>query len=56
MAAHWLDPDLTPRDAEEIVREHAEPVEAFEWYPVGREVGNVRNEGLGLIRRSTKHP
>jgi putative SOS response-associated peptidase YedK len=48
-AAHWLDPELTPREAEEIVRDHAEPVEVFEWYPVGREVGNVRNEGQDLI-------
>ena len=39
-AAHWLDPELTSREAEEIVREHGEPVEAFEWYPVGREAGN----------------
>lgn len=47
--AHWLDPELPPKEAEEIAREHAEPVEAFEWYPVRREVGNVRNEGAQLI-------
>ena len=52
-AAHWLDPELTPREAEEIVRDRAEPVEAFEWYPVGREVGDVRNEGPELIRDAT---
>lgn len=51
-AAHWLDPELTPAEAEEIVREHGEPVDEFEWYPVGREVGNVRNEGPGLIQRA----
>lgn len=48
-AAQWLDPELTPREAEEIVRDHAEPVDVFECYPVGREVGNVRNEGRDLI-------
>ena len=49
-AAHWLDPELIVGEAEDIVKDHAEPVEAFEWYPVGREVGNVRNEGRQLIR------
>lgn len=53
-AAHWLDPELTPREAEEIVRDRAEPVEVFEWYPVGREVGNVRNEGPELIQRTAR--
>lgn len=35
--------------AEEIVLDHALPVEAFEWYAVDRAVDNVRNEGPGLI-------
>lgn len=49
VAANWLDPELTPEEAEVIVREHGEPVEAFEWFPVGRKVGNVRNQGPQLI-------
>lgn len=50
-AANWLDPELPAVEAEEIIHQHGEPVDAFEWYPVGREVGNVRNEGFHLITR-----
>ncbi|SDS04378.1 Putative SOS response-associated peptidase YedK [Halopseudomonas litoralis] len=49
-AANWIDPELEPVEAEEIMHQHGESVEVFEWYPVGREVGNVRNEGAGLIK------
>jgi hypothetical protein len=35
--------------AEEIVLYLGEPTEAFEWYPVDRAVGNVRNQGPELI-------
>ena len=52
-AAHWLDPELTPQEADDLVLEHAEPVESFEWYAVGKAVGNVRNEGAGLIEPAT---
>ena len=44
-AAHWLNPELSPHEAETIVAEKAEPVGAFEWHQVERGVGNVRNEG-----------
>lgn len=50
-AAHWLDPELLPIEAEEIALEHGLGVEAFTWYPVGSAVGNVRNEGAQLIVR-----
>lgn len=50
-AAHWLDPELSPAEAEEIALEHSLGVEEFNWYPVGRAVGNVRNEGTHLIER-----
>ncbi|MGP3789405.1 SOS response-associated peptidase family protein [Pseudomonas sp. B392_1p] len=51
-AAHWLDPELTPEEAADVVHEHAEPVEMFVWHQVGKEIGNVRNEGPGLIQRT----
>lgn len=50
-AARWLDPELTPAEATDVVHKHAEPIEMFVWYPVGREVGNVRNEGAQLIEK-----
>jgi len=49
LARQWVDPDLPLARAEEIVRDLALPVEAFEWFAVDRAVGNVRNEGPGLI-------
>lgn len=50
-AAHWLDPELPPDEAEDIAQEHGLGVEEFDWHPVDRAVGNVRNEGPHLIRR-----
>ena len=51
-AANWLDPELPAVDAEEIIHRHGEPVDVFEWYPVGKAVGNVRHEGLDLLRNA----
>ncbi|WP_313281674.1 SOS response-associated peptidase family protein [Stutzerimonas balearica] len=48
-AREWLEPDLSLERAEELVRDLALPVEAFEWFAVDRAVGNVRNEGRHLI-------
>lgn len=48
-AREWIDPDLTPARAEEIAKECCQPVEDFEWYAVGKAVGNVRNQGPELI-------
>ena len=50
-ALHWMDPELLPAEAEEIALEHSLGVEEFDWYPVDRAVGNVRNEGAHLIKR-----
>ena len=47
-AREWLEPDLPAERAEELAR-HGRAVADFEWYAVGREVGNVRNHGPGLI-------
>jgi len=49
MAREWLDPDLNPARAEEIARECSRPTDEFEWFTVGKAVGNVRNQGPGLI-------
>ncbi|NNT92283.1 SOS response-associated peptidase family protein [Stutzerimonas nitrititolerans] len=51
LAREWMEPDLPLERAEEIVRDLALPVEAFEWFAVDRAVGNVRNEGSHLIER-----
>lgn len=48
-ARAWLDPAVLPQEAEEIALYHGLPAEAFEWYAVGHEVGNVRSEGAVLI-------
>ena len=50
-ARHWMDQELSPDEAEEIVLEHSLAVDEFDWYPVDRAVGNVRNEGPHLIER-----
>jgi putative SOS response-associated peptidase YedK len=50
-AAHWMDPELSPDEAEEIAQEHGLSVDEFEWFPVDRAVGNVRNDGAHLIER-----
>jgi len=50
-AAHWLDPELSPEEAEEIALEHGLCIEEFTWYPVPAAVGNVRNDGAHLIER-----
>ena len=48
-ANEWLDPELSPKRAEEIAKECCRPVDDFEWYSVSRAVGNVRNQGPELI-------
>lgn len=54
-SANWLDPELDADEAELIVARYGEPVDAFEWYPVGKAVGNVRNEGGNLIGPITQY-
>ncbi|ERV18888.1 TPA: SOS response-associated peptidase [Pseudomonas aeruginosa] len=49
LAREWLDPATPPERAEQIVRHQGEPSESFTWYPVSRDVGNVRNQGAHLI-------
>ncbi|HHM8677485.1 SOS response-associated peptidase [Pseudomonas aeruginosa] len=49
LAREWIDPATTPERAEQIVLHQGEPSEAFTWYAVSRDVGNVRNQGAYLI-------
>ncbi len=49
LAREWLAPATPPERAEQIVRHQGEPSESFTWYPVSRDVGNVRNQGAHLI-------
>jgi putative SOS response-associated peptidase YedK len=48
-ACEWMQPDLEPTRAEELARHGGRPVADFEWYRVGKAVGNVRNQGSDLI-------
>lgn len=49
VAREWIDPELSEDRAAEIGREAATPVDAFEWYPVSKAVGNVKNDGPDLL-------
>ena len=53
LAREWLQPELTKDRAKEIARECGEPADEFEWYPVSKDVGNVRNKGAYLIKSIT---
>lgn len=48
-AREWVDPNTSALRAEELARECCREVGDFVWYPVGREVGNVRNQAAELI-------
>lgn len=48
-AREWVEPGLSAQRAKEIARDACRPTEDFEWYAVGKEVGNVRNQGKALI-------
>ncbi|AKV09371.1 MULTISPECIES: SOS response-associated peptidase [Pseudomonas] len=49
LAREWLDP-ATPRErAEQMALWQGEGSEVFEWYKVGKAIGNVRNQGAELI-------
>jgi putative SOS response-associated peptidase YedK len=48
-AREWVDPETSPERAAEIAVEHCRPAEEFQCYKVGKEVGNVRNQGPQLI-------
>ncbi|MCQ9423392.1 SOS response-associated peptidase family protein [Pseudomonas sp. LJDD11] len=47
-ARKWLELGLPAKRVLELTT-HNRPVDDFEWYCVGREVGNVKNQGPGII-------
>ena len=49
-AREWMENDLDPRRAEELALDCCQATEDFEWFAVGKAVGNVRNQGPALIR------
>jgi putative SOS response-associated peptidase YedK len=49
LAAEWLDPATPKERAEQIVLQQGEPPEVFEWFPVTKDVGNVKNQGPHLV-------
>ncbi|WP_116800298.1 SOS response-associated peptidase family protein [Pseudomonas syringae] len=49
-ARAWLDSETAPQKAEALAKEHCRTVDDFEWFPVDRAVGNVRNQGPELIQ------
>lgn len=50
VAREWLEHGLLPERAEDLARHHETPVNEFEWFPVGKAVGNVNNHGVELIQ------
>lgn len=51
LAGEWLDPATDPERALQIATNDGLDAEAFTWHPVGKAVGNVRNQGPELIQR-----
>jgi putative SOS response-associated peptidase YedK len=45
----WLDPALSPQQAEQLARSMVVPAEAFEWYQVSKEVNKVGKSDPHLI-------
>lgn len=52
-ANEWLNPETDSARAEEILFKHSRAAADFSWYPVSKAVGNVRNQGEGLIQPIT---
>jgi putative SOS response-associated peptidase YedK len=48
-AREWITPGLGAAQAEALAREGGRPVADFEWYRVGKAVGNLRSQGAGLV-------
>lgn len=50
LAREWLDPATPKERAEQMALFQGETSEVFEWYKVGKAIGNVRNQGAELIQ------
>lgn len=48
-AREWLDPATSGERLKAIVQVGCRPAKDFRWFPVGKAVGNVRNQGHELI-------
>ncbi|WP_397453147.1 SOS response-associated peptidase family protein [Pseudomonas sp. NA-150] len=49
LAREWLDVATPKERAEQMILHQGEPAEIFEWFKVGKAVGNVRNQGAELL-------
>lgn len=50
LAREWMDLDTPAEGAAEIMRSGCRPAEDFQWHPVEKAFGNVRNQGATLIQ------
>jgi len=48
-ALEWLNCDTSPQRALEIAQMQSEPPSEFQWHPVNKKVGSIRNNGSELI-------
>lgn len=56
LACEWIDEGTTIERAAEIVQTGCRPAADFKWYPVSKQVGNVRNQGEELIEEVAVPP
>ncbi|ORL62371.1 SOS response-associated peptidase family protein [Pseudomonas putida] len=56
LAREWIAKETTPERAAEIVQTGCRPAADFKWYPVSKQVGNVRNQGEELIEEIPAPP
>ncbi|KTB75412.1 MULTISPECIES: SOS response-associated peptidase [Pseudomonas] len=54
-AREWVEFGLSTSRAEQLAREACRPVADFEWFAVGKAVGNVKNQGSALIAPDATH-
>jgi putative SOS response-associated peptidase YedK len=50
-ASKWLNPEISASGAMSLLGEGAVPPEEFDWYPVSKAVGNIRNNSAELIHK-----
>ena len=50
-AALWMDNELPPDQAEHLARSMSLPTDAFDWYPVSKDVNRVASNDAHLIAR-----
>lgn len=50
LAREWIDPGITTERLAEIVQTGCRHSTDFRWFPVSKQVGNVRNQGPELIK------